>query len=162
MKPEVQRGQVLDGLLSKGIRLTFRRRAVVAVIQEARSHLDAGSLLDKARVQEPNIDRATVYRTIELLKRLRLIDKLNLMHLEGEKHYYEVKTESNHIHLACFRCGAIREFTSPLFDRLKEEIAREVRFEVRIVRLEFGGFCRACASNHQGREEDRNTATLKH
>ena len=33
-----------------------------------------------------------MYRTIELLKKLWLIDELDLMHLHGEKHYYEVKT----------------------------------------------------------------------
>jgi Fur family transcriptional regulator, ferric uptake regulator len=158
----MQRRQLLDDLLSKGIRLTSQRRAVIAVIQEARSHLDAGSLLDLAREREPNIDRATVYRTIELLKRLRLIDELDLMHLEGEKHYYEVKTEGDHIHLACFRCGRIQEFTSPLFDRLKDEIQRETGFEIRVARLELGGTCRACLLNHEQQEGERTAATLKH
>jgi Fur family ferric uptake transcriptional regulator len=157
----MQRRQLLDELLSKGVRLTSQRRAVIAVIQEARSHLDAGSLLDQAREREPNIDRATVYRTIELLKRLRLIDELDLMHLEGEKHYYEVKTESDHIHLACFRCGVIQEFTSPLFDRLKEEIGRETGFGIRVARLELGGLCGSCASNNQEQEGARNTITVK-
>src|ERR1700735_4137302 len=139
MTPTMQRRQLLDELLSKGIRLTSQRRAVISVIQEAQSHLDAGSLLDLARQREPGIDGATVYRTIELLKKLRLIDELDLMHLEGEKHFYEVKTEGDHIHLACFACGMIEEFTSPLFDRLKEEATSRIEFEIHVSRLEFGG-----------------------
>src|SRR5580704_637293 len=111
MTATMQRRKLLDELLSKGVRLTSQRRAVISVIQEATSHLDAGSLLELARKLEPSIDRATVYRTIELLKKLRLIDELDLMHLEGEKHYYEVKTKGEHIHLACFGCGMIEEFT---------------------------------------------------
>ena len=92
MSPEFERRSLLDELISKGVRLTRQRRALIEVIQEAREHLDAGSLLELARKREPNLDRATVYRTIELLKKLRLVDELDLMHLEGEKHYYEVKT----------------------------------------------------------------------
>jgi hypothetical protein len=66
------------------------------------------ALLALAREREPSIDRATVYRTIELLKKFRLVDDLDLMHLEGEKHYYEVKTRQDHLHLACMGCQADR------------------------------------------------------
>src|SRR5580658_2952026 len=117
-----ERRSLLKELTSRGMRITAQRRALVLAIQEAKEHLDASALLEVARRQEPNIDRATVYRTLELLKKLRLIDELDLMHLNGEKHYYEAKTERNHAHLACFRCGMIQEFTSPLFDRLKAEV----------------------------------------
>jgi len=76
------------------VRLTSQRRAVISVIQEATSHLDGGALLALARKREPSIDRATVYRTTELLKKLRLIDELDLMHFEGG-------------------CGMIQEFFEP-------------------------------------------------
>jgi Fur family ferric uptake transcriptional regulator len=111
----------LDELAVKGVRLTAQRRILIEIIQNAEQHLDAASLLELARRSEPNIDRATVYRTLELLKRFRLIDELDLMHLQGEKHYYEVKTRRDHIHLACFNCGRIEEFTSSMFDQLKTE-----------------------------------------
>ncbi len=146
MSPSLERRALLDELVSKGIRLTAQRRALIKVIQEATEHLDAGSLLELARKREPNIDRATVYRTIELLKKLRLVDELDLMHLEGEKHYYEVKTKRDHVHLACFRCGRIEEFSSPLFERLKAEISKQAGFTIRVTRLELGGICRACTT----------------
>ena len=144
--PAVERRQLLDELASKGVRLTAQRRALIEVIQDADQHLDAASLLELARQREPGIDRATVYRTIELLKKLRLVDELDLMHLQGEKHFYEVKTKREHVHLACFHCGQIEEFSSPLFERLKAEISREAGFEIRVTRLEVGGTCRACAA----------------
>jgi Fur family transcriptional regulator, ferric uptake regulator len=146
MSPQLERRALLAELASRGIRLTPQRRALVEVIQEAKEHLDAGSLLELARRREPCIDRATVYRTIDLLKKLRLIDELDLMHLEGEKHYYEVKTKRDHVHLACFRCGQIEEFSSPLFELLKGEISNQAGFTIRIARLEVGGNCRACAA----------------
>jgi Fur family ferric uptake transcriptional regulator len=140
------RCHLLSEVESKGIRLTAQRRALIETIQDATTHLDAASLLDMARKRDPNINRATVYRTIELLKKLGMIDELDLMHLNGEKHYYEVKTEKDHLHLACFECGEIVEFATPMFERLKEEIATENRFEIQAIRLEAGGLCSVCAA----------------
>ena len=159
MSPSLERRALLDELVSKGIRLTAQRRALIEVIQESREHLDAGSLLALARKREPNIDRATVYRTIELLKKLRLIDELDLMHLDGEKHYYEVKTKNDHVHLACFRCGRIEEFSSPVFERLKEEISEQAGFTIRAARLEVGGNCRACTAATRAPTEQEDALT---
>jgi Fur family ferric uptake transcriptional regulator len=143
--PALQRRALIDELASKGVRLTAQRRALIEVIQEAEEHLDAAALLDRARQREPGIDRATVYRTLELLKKFRLVDELDLMHLQGEKHYYEVKTQQEHVHLACFRCGRIQEFSNSLFEQLKDEISNQTGFHIRVTRLEVGGICRACA-----------------
>lgn len=150
MSPTLYRRALLDELSDRGIRITPQRRAVIEVIQEAQEHLDAGSLLELSRKRHPKIDRATIYRTIDLLKKLRLVDELDLMHLEGEKHFYEVKTTREHVHLACFRCGRIEEFSSPLFEQLKAEIALEAGFKIRVTRLEVGGACRDCAAQDSG------------
>jgi Fur family transcriptional regulator, ferric uptake regulator len=146
-----QRFQLLSEVESRGIRLTAQRRALIEAIQEATTHLDAASLLNLARKRDPNIDRATVYRTIELLKKLGMIDELDLMHLNGEKHYYEVKTQQDHLHLACFKCGEIIEFATPAFERLKQEIAAANHFEVQVSRLEVGGLCGACTAKKKDR-----------
>jgi Fur family ferric uptake transcriptional regulator len=142
----LQRFQLLSQVESRGIRLTAQRRALLEAMQEATTHLDAASLLKVARERDPNIDRATVYRTIELLKKLGMIDELDLMHLNGEKHYFEVKTQQDHLHLACFGCGKIIEFATPAFEGLKQEIAAKNEFEVQVIRLEVGGLCSLCAA----------------
>ncbi len=94
--------------MARGVRITAQRRLLIGIIQDASRHLDAAALLRLAKQQDPDIDRATVYRTIALLKDRGLIDELDLMHIEGEKHYYEAKTSRDHSHMACFRCGAVR------------------------------------------------------
>jgi len=66
------------------------------------------------------------------------------MHLEGEKHYYEAKTSRDHCHMACFGCGAIIEYASSIFERLKSEMARLGDFRIEVVRLEVGGYCKRC------------------
>ena len=71
-----------------------------------------------------------------------MIDELDLMHIEGEKHYYEAKTNRDHCHMACFRCGAIMEYASSSFEKLKPEMAQQSGFQIRVVRLEVGGICK--------------------
>ena len=142
----MERCSLLQELTQRGIRITGQRRILVETIQASERHLDAATLLDQARQRDSGINRATVYRTIQLLKNLRLIDELDLMHLNGEKHFYEAKTNVDHVHLACFECGRIEEFVSPLFERLKAEIARQKGFQIRVTRLEVGGRCSACSA----------------
>ncbi|HEX3744228.1 MAG TPA: Fur family transcriptional regulator [Bryobacteraceae bacterium] len=161
-RPQFDRRALLDELSSRGIRLTAQRRALVEVIQEAHQHLDAASLLQLARQRIPGVDRATVYRTIDLLKKLRLIDELDLMHLEGEKHYYEASTTRDHLHLACFSCGRIEEFTSPVFEHLKAEITAQSGFEIRVIRLEAGGCCRACRTSSPTASHRRSEPKTSH
>jgi Fur family transcriptional regulator, ferric uptake regulator len=140
----VTRSSLMKELEVQGVRITEQRRVIVGIIQDSPRHLDASTLLEMAKKQDPKIDRSTVYRTIAMLKHRGLIDELDLMHIEGEKHYYEVKTNHEHCHMACFRCGAIMEYTSLAFEKLKEDIAAQSGFQIRVVRLEVGGFCKKC------------------
>lgn len=140
----ITRPSLMKELAARGVRITEQRRLLVGIIQDSPRHLDAATLLQIARKQDPEIDRATVYRTISLLKKRGLIDELDLMHIDGEKHYYEAKTNRDHCHMACFRCGAIMEYTSSSFERLKREMAKQSGFQIRVVRLEVGGFCKRC------------------
>ena len=130
---------LLKKLVSLGVRITGPGKIIMEIIQGAHGHLDAATGLPMARKRDGHSDRATVYRTLELLRRLRLIDGLDLMHLNGEKHYYEARTNVDHVHLACVRCGRIKEFTSPLFEALMTAITR----------LEVGGRCKACAARNR-------------
>jgi Fur family ferric uptake transcriptional regulator len=140
----ITRPSLLKELVARGVRMTDQRRLLVRIMQDSPRHLDAASLLELARKEDPGLDRATVYRTIALLKDRGLIDELDLMHVEGEKHYYEAKTNRDHSHMACFKCGAIMEYTSSSFEKLKEEMAKQSGFQIRVVRLEVGGLCKRC------------------
>jgi Fur family ferric uptake transcriptional regulator len=140
----ITRPSLMKELAARRVRITSKRRLLVGIIQGSPRHLDAATLLGLARKQDPDIDRATVYRTLALLKDRGLIDELDLMHIEGEKHFYEAKTSRDHCHMACFRCGAIMEYASSSFERLKKEMVKESGFQIRVVRLEAGGICKRC------------------
>jgi Fur family transcriptional regulator, ferric uptake regulator len=137
---------LLQELIARKKRITAQRRTLLETIQEADDHLDAATLLKLARKRDPQIDRATVYRTLDLLKKLRLIDELDLMHLNGEKHYYEATPRADHVHLTCVECGRVEELTISAFERLKREISRKSGFDIRVTRLEVGGRCRECCN----------------
>ena len=122
-------GRLQTQLAERGIRMTGPRRAILSVIDTASKHLDASQILRKARNLDASADRSTVYRTLDLLKR-RLIDELNLMHLNGEGHYYERKLGRDHIHMACLRCGKITEFVSKTFEALKKQLGRDCQFHI--------------------------------
>lgn len=147
--PVLERYSLLQELLRRGVRITGQRKILIEIIQDSEHHLDAATLLQRARERHPGVNRATVYRTLELLKSLRLIDELDLMQLNGGKHFYEAKTNVDHIHLACFNCGKVEEISSPLFERLEEEIARQSGFRIQVARLEVGGRCRECCAQVQ-------------
>ncbi len=131
-------------LISRGVRMTHQRRLLIQIIQGADSHLDALALWHRARREDPTLNKVTVYRTLAMLKKHGLVDELDLMHLEGGRHYYEARTTRDHIHLACIKCGRIQEFESSLFEKLKGQIERERRFSIKVVRVEAGGFCDRC------------------
>ena len=139
-------GRLQARLAQRGIRMTGQRRAILSVIETANKHLDASQILCKSQRLDASVDRSTVYRTLGLLKRHGLIDELDLMHLNGERHYYERKMARDHIHMACLRCGKITEFVSDGFDALKTQLKQECRFHIVIARLEVGGYCSECRS----------------
>jgi Fur family ferric uptake transcriptional regulator len=140
----VSRRPLEQELVSRGVRMTHQRRLLVQIIQSADGHLDALGLWQRAKQQDPTLNKVTVYRTLTMLKKQGLVDELDLMHLEGGKHYYEARTTRDHIHLACLKCGRILEFESSLFEKLKGQIEREQQFRIKVVRVEAGGLCDRC------------------
>jgi len=140
----LQRRPLEQELVSRGVRMTHQRRLLIKIIQGASDHLDVADLWRRAKDQDATINKVTVYRTLAMLKRQGLVDELDLMHLEGGKHYYEAKATRDHIHLACTQCGRIQEFESSLFEKLKGQIERERQFRIDTVRVEAGGLCERC------------------
>jgi Fur family transcriptional regulator, ferric uptake regulator len=136
-------------LREKGIRLTRQRRVILEVMDTAEQHLDVDQILARAQKMDPAVHLVTVYRTIDLLKKEGLIDELDLLHLRGDRHYYETHGPRDHIHVACLRCGKVREFESRLYEQLKEQIARDFEMQVTVSRTEVGGICNDCLVNEK-------------
>src|ERR1051325_6077021 len=137
-------GHLTKALSERGIRLTRQRRVILQVMDDAEQHLDVDQIFERAKTIDPGVHLVTVYRTIELLKKERLIDELDLLHLRGDRHYYETHGPRDHIHVACLKCGKVREFESRLYEQLKSQIERDFKMKVTVSRTEVGGYCAEC------------------
>ncbi|MFQ5695328.1 MAG: Fur family transcriptional regulator, partial [Terriglobia bacterium] len=137
-------GRLQNELVARGVRMTHQRRIILGIIETAKQHLDAGQILRKARKLDASIDRVTVYRTLNLLKRYGLVDELDLLHMRGDGHYYERRPLRDHLHIACLGCGKVMELESDLFERLKGQVQRECNFHIAMTRVEIGGYCAEC------------------
>ena len=137
-------GHLQQALGKRRIRLTRQRRVILQVMDDAEQHLDVDQILERAQKIDSGVHLVTVYRTIDLLKKHGLIDELDLLHLRGDRHYYETHGPRDHIHVACLRCGKVREFESRLYEQLKQQIARDFNMKVTVSRTEVGGYCAEC------------------
>jgi Fur family transcriptional regulator, ferric uptake regulator len=126
------------------IRMTRQRKVILQVMDDAEQHLDVDQIFERAKKIDSGVHLVTVYRTIDLLKKHRLIDELDLLHLRGDRHYYETHGPRDHIHVACLKCGKVREFESRLYEQLKSQIERDFGMKVTVSRTEVGGYCAEC------------------
>ena len=125
-----------------GLRATSQRALILEIIR--RGHLDADEIYRQARIKQPRLSLSTVYRTLQVLKKLGLVEEL---HLDEAHHHYEIKPPSEHQHLVCLNCGKIMEFEYPLSPKMKKDIAREKGFEVTSVEVRMTGYCSRCRQN---------------
>ena len=138
-KPSERNRKVLN---VTGLRATSQRALILEIIR--RGHLDADEIYRQARIKQPRLSLSTVYRTLQVLKKLGLVEEL---HLDEAHHHYEIKPPSEHQHLVCLNCGKIMEFEYPLSPKMKKDIAREKGFEVTSVEVRMTGYCSRCRQN---------------
>lgn len=138
-------GEGIQGSLKKrGIRLTRQRLILLKLIDQSGQHLDAEQLYQRAKQVDSKINRVTVYRTLKMLKEGHLVDELDLMHYEGDQHYYETRMKQEHAHVVCLRCGKVEEFYGEPLSRLRRQIESHFGFQILVARTEVGGYCAHC------------------
>jgi Fur family ferric uptake transcriptional regulator len=135
---------IQGSLKTRGIRVTRQRRILLDLIDRSGRHLDADQLYELAKQQDPKLNRVTVYRTLKMLKQGQLVDELDLMHVEGDQHYYETRSKQEHAHIVCLGCGKIEEFYGEPLRRLRKQIETHLGFQILVARTEVGGYCATC------------------
>ncbi len=135
---------IKDSLKQQGVRLTRQRQILLDLIDQTGQHLDAERLFQLAREKDPKLNRVTVYRTLKMLKAGGLVDELDLMHHEGDQHYYETRLKQEHAHVICLRCGKVEEFFGDPLQRMRQQIESHFGFQILLARTEVGGYCAHC------------------
>jgi len=124
-----------------GYRLTGPRRAVADLIAEHDGHFTAAELETAARDRRLGISRATLFRALDLLTELGVVERLDLP--SGE-HAYVPCARAHHHHLICSRCGRATEVEDCGVAEAVGEIARRSGYRIDSHRLELFGLCRHC------------------
>jgi len=120
--------------------VTTARRALLAALASSDQHRTAEDLADEVRAAFPAVHRATIYRSLEALTDMGLIEHTHLGHGPAVYHL----AEGAHHHLVCEACGAVIEAPGALFDELSQVLAAAYGFEVTSRHFAVMGRCRAC------------------
>ncbi|CAM2765800.1 Fur family transcriptional regulator [Salinicoccus roseus] len=148
MENRIQR--IKEALQGAHYKLTPQREVTVRVLLEnERDHLSAEDVFLKVKDKYPEIGLATVYRTLELLSELKILDKINFgdgvsrydLRKEGAKHF--------HHHLVCMECGAVEEIEEDLLEDVEKIVEKDHNFKVTDHRLTFHGICGDCQSKKE-------------
>lgn len=137
--------KIKQQLQSQGYKLTPQREATLRVLLEnEEDHLSAEDVFMLVKEKAPEIGLATVYRTLELLTDLHVVEKMNFgdgvarydLRRDGDEHH--------HHHLICVHCGTVEEIIEDWLTDLEVKLEVEFGFAVLDHRLDFQGICRNC------------------
>ncbi len=141
MTPTITVSRWLDLLQSAGCRVTAPRRAIVELMVGTSRALGPIEVFDLGRAEHPGLGLVTVYRTLEKLEELGLIERV---HLPDGCHRY-LRTADGHQHLLlCTTCGLVQTFAGDDLDPLTGKVASDTGFAINEHWLQFFGTCPNC------------------
>ena len=135
----------IEALRSKGYKATPQRIAICRITLNSRAHPSVQKVYEEVKKIHPTVSLATVYKTLEVLRDVNLVQEINLP--KGQARFDSYMTP--HINLVCLKCGKITD----LDDRIIQEIARKVtsstKFKPTGQRVDVYGVCQKCSSTKQ-------------
>lgn len=135
--------KIIDGLRDAGHRITSIRSETLSIFVNSLAPVTAADVIDQMRANRPKLNKTTIYRELDFLKKEGLL--LELDFLDGKKRYELRKPDDHHHHLVCTSCKDIQCVALP--DDLKSleaKISRQHGFQISSHVLEFFGTCRRC------------------
>lgn len=123
-------------LRKEGIRITKPRKVILKILTEMNDHPDAMEIFRRAVKVDESISLATVYRTMKLLEGLGAVHRHSF---EGGPARFENADGEHHDHLIDLDTGKVVEFHSETIERLQQQIADELGYDIEHHRLELYG-----------------------
>ena len=136
-----QEGDLISQLSEQGYRLTPQRMMVMSAIANSEHHISAEEIYVQVVAKYPHVNISTVYRTLELLKRLNLVTETDL---GGGRVRYHPADKGHHHHLVCQECGAIIDLDESVLSSLKSRLLQEYKFSADLRHLAIFGRCSNC------------------
>ena len=135
---------MLEKLREMGYRMTPQRRMVVKAIEDSDAHIGAEEIYARVAAEYPRVNISTVYRTLELLKKLGLIYEIEL----GEGHIgYHPEEKGHHHHLICRGCGAVIDVGESVLFPVQATLLQAFNFQADLRHLAILGICEKCSKN---------------
>lgn len=116
--------------------MTAQRRIIARVLSQAKDHPDVEELYRRASALDAAISIATVYRTVRLFEEANILERHDFR--DGRSRYEE-HTERHHDHLIDVETGDVIEFQNEEIERLQQEVARKLGYDLVDHRLELYG-----------------------
>ncbi|AIQ46881.1 Fur family transcriptional regulator [Paenibacillus sp. FSL R7-0273] len=141
-------------------KLTPQREAIVKVLLDnEEEHLSVEEVYMRVKNSYPHLGLATVYRTLELLCELHIVEKMNFG--DGVARY-DLRDDSHahmHHHLICSVCGRLEEIKDDWLLELEQRLEREYGFSVTDHRLDFKGTYNNCRRTGCKGDKDRQAVS---
>jgi Fur family transcriptional regulator, ferric uptake regulator len=131
----------LEQLHEHGYRVTAARRAVVETVEKSTRALTPIEVYDLARKRYRALGLVTVYRTLEKLEELRIIQRVHQP--MGCQAFISAGSGHQHL-LLCQNCGQVTFFEGDDLDTLTKAIARKTGYQINEHWLQFFGLCANC------------------
>lgn len=131
----------LDTLAQSGYRLTESRKTVVDVIAGSQRALSPLEVFDLARARHTGLGLVTVYRTLEKLEELGLIQRVHQP--RGCQAFIAAFTGHQHL-ILCSQCGNVQFFDGDNLDGLIHDIGKETGYQIHDHWLQLFGLCSEC------------------
>jgi Fur family transcriptional regulator, ferric uptake regulator len=131
----------LQQLKQTGLRVTDPRIEVVEEIHARNGMFTGEQLYDDLRSRGSGIGRATIFRTIDVLVDLEILDRV---HQPDGAHGYVLRGPGHRHHMVCSGCGDVIEFQGCNVNELIEDLASQTNFRIEGHWLEIFGTCGRC------------------
>jgi len=127
-------------LKEKGLKVTPQRLAIINFLKNTKEHPSAETIYKKLSSDFPTMSLATVYKTLEMLKNIGLIQEINV----GEGSFRYDANTSSHSHVICLSCGKVEDLEDLQLKNVLEEAKKHTEYDLVEQRLYFYGYCPTC------------------
>jgi Fur family ferric uptake transcriptional regulator len=135
----------LETLQAAGHRRGGARTAVVEALAGHDCAVTALDLDDELRRRKPPVGRASVYRALEQLEELGLVQRIEVC--RGTAGYERIEPDGHHHHHAiCRDCGRMVPFEDSSLERAIGELSKSISFDVTEHDVVLRGKCERCSS----------------
>ena len=136
-----QPGDIVRKLSERGYRLTPQRLMILSAIENSDNHISAEEIYARVIEKYPHVNVSTIYRTLDLIKRLGLVTETDL---GGGRVRYHPADKGRHHHLVCQNCAAVIDLDESVLVPLKDVLRREYKFNADLRHLAIFGRCGRC------------------